>query len=75
MGSDTDALTRAWREAQEGLPEGWHVDSLRCASTGLTEEERSDDWLAVAIGPTGEERAVRASDPIAALAGLVTASG
>lgn len=63
-------MARAWHEAQERLPEGWQLDGLRCASTGLDEGERSDDWIALAIAPTGEERVFRAADPIAALAGL-----
>ena len=72
---DTDAVTRAWQEAQGRLPEGWQIDGLRCASTGLGEEDRSDDWIAVAVGPAGEERAARAADPVAALAGLAAAFG
>lgn len=72
--TDDDVLTQAWREAEDGLPEGWHVDSLRCASAGLAEEDRSSDWIAVAVGPAGEERMVQAVDPIAALARLVDAT-
>lgn len=53
------------------LPDGWTLDGLRCASTGLSPEERSDDWVAVAIGPVGEERASRATDPVRALEGLI----
>ncbi len=63
-------LAGAWVESQAGLPEGWVLDSLQCASTGLDEQERSDDWVAVAIGPGGEERRVRAADPVAALNAL-----
>ena len=70
---DTDAVTRAWQEAQGRLPEGWQLDGLRCASTGLSEDDRSDDWIAAAVGPTGEERDFRAADPVAALAGLAAA--
>ena len=66
-------LTAAWHDAQSSLPEGWALDSLRCASTGLQPGQRSDDWVAVAIGPTGEQREYRASDPVAALAGITTA--
>ena len=72
--TEDDALTRAWQEAEDSLPEGWHVDSLRCASTSLAEEDRSSDWIAVAVGPAGEERMVRAADPVAAIAGLVDAT-
>jgi hypothetical protein len=75
MDRDTDALTRAWAAAQAGLPEGWQVDSLRCASTGLAPDERSADWIAVAVGPEGQERWSRAPDPVAALAGLAVAFG
>ena len=67
-------LTAAWMEASELLPEGWTIDGLRCASSGLAEEQRSDDWIAVAIGPSGEIREHRASDPIEALRGLVAKS-
>ena len=70
MENDTDAVTRAWKEAQDRLPEGWHLDGLRCASAGLAEGDRSDDWIAVAVGPAGEERVHRAADPVAALIGL-----
>jgi hypothetical protein len=69
-----DALTRACRRPEDGLPEGWHVDSLRCASTGLAEADRSSDWIAIAIGPAGEERMVRAADPVAAIAALAAAA-
>jgi hypothetical protein len=30
-------LAAAWRRAQERLPQGWDLDSLRCASRGLAE--------------------------------------
>ncbi len=73
MGSDTDAVTRAWHEAQERLPKGWQLEGLRCASTGLEEEDRSDDWIAVAVGPAGEERDYRAHGPVAALIGIAAA--
>ena len=63
-------LAGAWTESQAQLPEGWALDSLRCASTGLGEAERSDDWVAIAIGPGGEERTSRSADPLAALAAL-----
>jgi hypothetical protein len=64
-----DDLTRAWREAEKQLPKGWRLDGLRCASTSLRPEDRSDDWVAVAVNADGEERRHRASDPLAALAG------
>jgi hypothetical protein len=71
MGSATEELTEAWRRTAAALPEGWLLDGLRCASTGLGPEERSADWIAVAVGPQGQERHSRAADPIAALEGLV----
>lgn len=70
MEPDTDALMRAWAAAQDRLPDGWHLDGLRCASTGLALDHRSTDWIAVAIGPEGQERSFRAADPFAAWAGL-----
>lgn len=75
MDTDTDALTEAWRRTERALPDGWQLDGLRCASEGLAPEQRSDDWIAVAVGPDGEERRVRASDPIAALDGLLASVG
>jgi hypothetical protein len=75
MHDDPHDLTSAWRRAQAALPEGWTLDSLRCASSGLAEEERSDDWMAVAVGPDGQERRARAADPIAALEDLATSVG
>ena len=71
MDDDFD-LAGAWLEIQAQLPRGWLLDSLRCASTGLGEAERSDDWVAVAMGPGGEELQARGSDPVGALAALVT---
>jgi hypothetical protein len=70
MEPDSDALTRAWAAAQDRLPDRWRLDGLRCASTGLAADQRSADWIAVAIGPADEERSFRAADPFAALAGL-----
>ena len=32
-----------WAEVEEQLPPGWRLDGLRCASTGLTPEERSEE--------------------------------
>jgi hypothetical protein len=71
MDADTNDLNVAWNRVQSALPEGWALDGLRCASTGLTEEERSDEWIAAAVGPDGAERRSRAADPVAALEGLV----
>jgi hypothetical protein len=70
MTDDYDRLTVAWADTQARLPEGWAIDGLRCASTGLAEEARSDDWVAMAAGPAGEERTCRATDAVEALEGL-----
>jgi hypothetical protein len=66
----SDELSAAWAETQACLPRGWTLDGLRCASTGLSPGERSDDWVAVAIGPDSVEREARADDPFKALAAL-----
>jgi len=63
-------MAAAWLAAQAQLPDGWALDSVQCASTGLAPEDRSDDWVAVAVGPNGEERRSRAADPVGALAAL-----
>jgi hypothetical protein len=68
--SGYDDLTAAWNRTQARLPEGWRLDGLRCASTGLLPAERSDDWIAVAVGPDGTEQTHRAPGAIAALEGL-----
>jgi hypothetical protein len=60
-----------WREVQAGMPAGWTVDSLRCASTGLDAEQRSEDWIAVALTPHGAEVQSRALTPVAALRALL----
>lgn len=63
-------ITEVWAEVELGLPDGWTLQSLRCASTGLAAEQRSDEWIAVAEHPNGREARSRAADPIAALRGL-----
>ena len=65
-----DDLTQAWREAEGQLPKGWRLDGLRCASTSLRPEDRSEEWIAVAVNADGDERRYQAADPLAALAGL-----
>jgi hypothetical protein len=65
-----DDLTATWREVQAQLPPGWTLDGLRCASTGLAIGQRSDDWIAVAVGPQDQQREHRAQDPLGALRGL-----
>ena len=67
-----DDLAAAWRAVQARMPPGWTLDSLRCASTGLGVEQRSEDWIALAIGPAGQPFEKRAPDPQSALDGLVT---
>ena len=66
-----NGLSAAWNRVQSALPEGWSLDGLRCASTGLAEDERSDEWIAVAVRPAGEERRARAAESVAALEGLL----
>ena len=63
-------LSETWARTQASLPEGWELDGLRCASTGLAPQERSEEWMAVAVGPSGEEQAFSSSDAVAALEGL-----
>ena len=69
MTGDFD-LGAAWREVEALLPTGWRLDGLRCASTGLRPEDRSEDWIAVAVAASGSEVQHRASSPEAALRGL-----
>ena len=68
--SDDQQLNALWVATQARLPEGWSLDGLRCASTGLAAAERSDDWVAVAVGPSGEKRSARAAAPDEALEAL-----
>ena len=68
--SKSTNLTSVWAEVERELPAGWTLDGLRCASTGLSPDRRSDDWIAVAVGPEGEERTYRANEPDSALRGL-----
>ena len=63
-------LGAASREAEALLPAGWRLDGLRCASTGLRLEDRSEDWIAVAVAAAGTEVQHRAASPEAALRGL-----
>jgi hypothetical protein len=63
-------IGEAWAAAQERLPRGWTLDGLRCASTGLREEQRSEEWVALAVGPDGEQRQFKASEAHSALSGL-----
>ncbi len=67
---EPDPLARAWAATDAALPVGWSLDSLRCASTGLAPAARSTEWLAVAIGPGGQQRIGQGSDALAALDAL-----
>ncbi len=67
---DTPDLSAIWRDAPSWLPEGWQLDSLRCASDSLDPAERSTDWFAVSIGPEGVELSVRGATADDAVAGL-----
>ena len=63
-------MDSAWIEIEAAMPLGWHLDSLRCASTGLAPEQRSDRWVAVAVGPAGEKLEAEGLEPVAALGAL-----
>jgi hypothetical protein len=71
VGTEGTELTEIWRQTEASLPAGWKLDSLRCASEGLEPDQRSADWIAIAVGPTGEELRARVADPIAALLRLI----
>jgi hypothetical protein len=64
-----DRLARSYAAVAGELPEGWTL-SLRCASTGLAAEQRSEAWLAVAEGPANATMEGRGPDPERALAAL-----
>ena len=64
-------LTTIWRDADVALPDDWHLDSLRCASASLRPEDRSDDWIAVAVHANGAEQTARAATPELAIRELV----
>jgi hypothetical protein len=53
--SADEGLGSLWRAAGERLPDGWRLDSLQCASSGLGIHQRSDDWIAVGMNPDGRE--------------------
>jgi hypothetical protein len=65
----SDRLAKSYATVAQELPEGWTL-SLRCASAGLREEQRSTDWIAVAESPSGDEQQARGPDPERALAAL-----
>jgi hypothetical protein len=64
-------IAPVWREVQAATPAGWSLDSLRCASTGLDADERSDDWIAVGVTPDGAEVMSSAATPAEALRALL----
>lgn len=68
--TDTE-LGDAYRVAEAELPIGWRLDGLRCQSSGLQRDERSDDWRAVATGPDGAVLEGRAARPADALTDLL----
>ena len=70
----SDDLT-AWHVAQARLPSGWTLDGLRSGLTGLEPGQHSDDRVAGATDPRGEERRHRATDSTPALDGLATRLG
>jgi hypothetical protein len=72
MTNESFDVAEAWARTAAKLPPGWELDGLRCASTGMSPEDRSEEWIAVAIGPDGRELQYRAVDPGAALAGLAS---
>lgn len=67
----TDRVGLAWARAQRDLPPDWRLDSLRCASTGLDIDQRSERWRAIGHGPGGATEEVEDADPVAALNSLV----
>jgi len=66
-----DELARAYRATEQALPSGWQLDGLRCASTGVSPEQRSDTWRAIARGPDGSVLEGRGADPRYAMDDLV----
>ena len=72
---DTKELGVVWADTQAALPPNWQLDGLRCASTGLAPDQRSEEWVAVAVGPDRQERRFQAEDPSMALEGLARSVG
>ena len=66
-----DELATAYRTTEAALPSGWRLDGLRCASTGLAAEHRSDLWRALARGPDGTALEGYGAEPWSAMADLV----
>jgi hypothetical protein len=70
MESFAGEVELTWNTLVRSLDEGWDL-SLRCQSTGLSPEQRSEKWLAVAEGPRGASLEGRGDDPIAAMTDLL----
>ena len=70
MESSVGEVELTWNALLRSLGEGWDL-SLRCQSTGLAPEQRSEKWLALAEGPAGASLEGRGDDPIAAMADLL----
>jgi hypothetical protein len=71
MSADPSDLARVWADTAASLPPGWELGGLRCASTGLTPEDRSEEWIVIATGPDGLEVKHQAAEPRDALEGLL----
>jgi hypothetical protein len=44
-------LTELWLMADSAKPHGWELMGLRCTSSVMAADARSDRWLAEACGP------------------------
>jgi hypothetical protein len=47
---ETQRVLEAWKATDGQLPDGWAVESLQCASISLRDTDRSEDWIATAVG-------------------------
>ena len=63
-------LADAWNVAADSTPPGWHIEGLRCTSTGLEPERRGNRWLAEACGPNEGCLKIERADPAEALRDL-----
>jgi hypothetical protein len=63
-------MTEAWVRMEAALPLEWHLDALRCTSTGSLTALTPDHWLAVAVGPDDEQLEGEGSSAEQALAHL-----
>lgn len=68
-----ETLATKWAATEAAMPRPWRLDSLRCASTGLAAEERSERWVAVALDAAGHVAEAEAASPEEALDALVQA--